>query len=45
MIIYYIDEENIDYFDSIIENEIDQYIEFIDIINEIIEENEDIDIY
>ena len=45
MIVYCIDKEDIDYLDSIIEDEIGQYIEFIDIIDEIIEENGDIDIY
>ena len=45
MIIHCIDEEDIDYLDSIIEDKIDQYVEFIDIVDEIVEENEDIDIY
>jgi len=45
LIIYCIDKEDINCLDSMIEDEIDQYIEFIDIIDEIIEENGDIDIY
>ena len=45
MIVYYIDREDIDCLDSMTEDEIGQYVEFIDIINEIIEENEDINKY
>ena len=45
MIIYCIDEEDVNCLDSMIEDEIGQCVELVGIVNEIVEGTEDIDIY